>query len=442
MARRNPQRPLPPGSFEERFDKGYLDPAIWSISTGTGTVGDSPTNEASMSSANVDMSYGMLRLKLSQSDLGGGVYASVGSEIHTLASYSYGTYEFVGRMSSDSGDPTVAGNNVSGTISAFFNYKTNSETEIDFELEGLDARKDNIEMTNWKWDGIYFRGHAEGTTSVTMPTHQAEDTLIAIAFNNTSNTVPTVPAGWTTVTSAAGTSGQNRAMVIAYKIAASSSETSGTWTNAGKVAVLCYYGASLQGPIGACVIQGGSSSPQTITYPALTYSETEAEEWQRPWVIRGVGIKATNTNVEAGLTSGYTLRANDATNSNEIAIFDTNGATTGDTLSSTTTSTYSGTATGWFSFSLELVTNKSQGSYYTIPGLYTGFSHYKFVWSAAGTTFYVNGVQVASHTTVKPTAAAPIFINHWGTNNANFGGVATPGTDRYMFVSYVRFIPE
>jgi len=36
---------------------------------------------------------------------------------------------------------------------------------------------------------------------------------------------------------------------------------------------------------------------------------------------------------------------------------------------------------------------------------------------------------------------ATIRINHWGTHNVGWGGLATPNVNRYMFVKSVSFTP-
>jgi beta-glucanase (GH16 family) len=68
-----------------------------------------------------------------------------------------------------------------------------------------------------------------------------------------------------------------------------------------------------------------------------------------------------------------------------------------------------------------------------------GFHVYKYVWAAGKIDFYVDGMLVTSITSNVPTQAASPIINHWGTNSTGWGGVATPGVDRYMYVSNFTF---
>lgn len=70
-----------------------------------------------------------------------------------------------------------------------------------------------------------------------------------------------------------------------------------------------------------------------------------------------------------------------------------------------------------------------------------GFHKYAWVWSPGKIEFYRDDVLVATHTKVVPSEACPVILNHWGTNDVNWGGTATPGVDRYMFVKSFKFTP-
>jgi len=72
---------------------------------------------------------------------------------------------------------------------------------------------------------------------------------------------------------------------------------------------------------------------------------------------------------------------------------------------------------------------------------HTRFYNYKYVWTPTDITFFVDDEEVAHHTTVVPTTACPAFINHWGTNNTNWGGTATVGTPRYLWVKRFAYTP-
>src|SRR5208283_3036203 len=67
------------------------------------------------------------------------------------------------------------------------------------------------------------------------------------------------------------------------------------------------------------------------------------------------------------------------------------------------------------------------------------FHVYTFVWSATSVKFYIDGVLKSTCTSGIPTVAAVIDINFYGTNDTQWGGLATVGVTRYMYVKGVRF---
>jgi endo-1,3-1,4-beta-glycanase ExoK len=134
------------GSFSDNFSTGTLDPSKWLASNGFAPGTISGVNYGSFVPANVDLSKGMLCLKLQQQQGSSGIL-SVGGEIQSLTTYGYGTYDWVMRASSTSSTPTGSGSVVSGQISAGFSFVNNSQTEIDFEIEGQNPK--TVWMTNW-----------------------------------------------------------------------------------------------------------------------------------------------------------------------------------------------------------------------------------------------------------------------------------------------------
>lgn len=107
---------------------------------------------------------------------------------------------------------------------------------------------------------------AEANT-VTIPSgHQVGDFLLVFAFRDGSAVNPTVPAGWTTITNTLDTTSGSAS--VGWKIAASSSETSGTWTNATGLIVLVYRGVDNPSPWIAGTTSNAVST--TITYGGIT----------------------------------------------------------------------------------------------------------------------------------------------------------------------------
>jgi hypothetical protein len=71
-----------------------------------------------------------------------------------------------------------------------------------------------------------------------------------------------------------------------------------------------------------------------------------------------------------------------------------------------------------------------------------GFHKYSFIWSAGQVQFLIDDSLVSTTTANVPTEAAYPMINHWGTNDANFGGLATAGVTRYMYVKSFTFTAD
>jgi beta-glucanase (GH16 family) len=135
-----------PAVFSDHFSTGKLDTSKWLASNGPAPGNISGVNYGSFIPSNVDLSKGMLCLKVQQQQGPTGVH-SVGGELQSLTTFGYGTYEWVMRASSTSSTPTGPGSVVSGQISGAFTFVNNSQTEIDFEIEGQNPN--TLWTTNW-----------------------------------------------------------------------------------------------------------------------------------------------------------------------------------------------------------------------------------------------------------------------------------------------------
>ncbi|AKJ72194.1 hypothetical protein TPA4_29 [Tsukamurella phage TPA4] len=121
-------------------------------------------------------------------------------------------------------------------------------------------------------DGGYI-----GTTSGTLPTHAAGDLILMFSSRNTSSAA-TMPGGWIDLGVRTSTVVSIRA---AYKIAASSSETSGTWTNSNELSCRVYRlpGELAAGPTVTFAngTSGGATFPDlTVTAPVVGYVRAAA----------------------------------------------------------------------------------------------------------------------------------------------------------------------
>ncbi len=191
--------PVSAQAFTDEFNKGKLDPSEWIVSSGKAP------QDGKFDPANVDLSEGLLRLRVTQSRGPNGIVSS-GGEITTKRVFGYGTYEFTMRMGSTSETATGPGKPASGSVSAGFNFINNSQTEIDIEYPGNDPGK--VHLTTWinpmpeknptvkESDAIAMEGLAESFHTfgfVWYPGHvewYIDGKLVAVHKKN----VPTVPA--------------------------------------------------------------------------------------------------------------------------------------------------------------------------------------------------------------------------------------------------------
>jgi surface protein len=186
---------------------------------------------------------------------------------------------------------------------------------------------------------ITYIGAAEGTDSATLPAHQAGDLILAFAFRSGSTTATTLPSGWTNILASGANVTHGR---LAFKVAESSSETTGTWTDATRVVFLVYRNAEVGGITLASLRSTATGSSTTVSYDA-------ASAWQDlAWTVAFMGHRSTDNS--DGLPSGLTSRS--STNASARML----GADSTDITNTwaTTTVNIGGTASGWRTFVLRL----------------------------------------------------------------------------------------
>ena len=69
------------------------------------------------------------------------------------------------------------------------------------------------------------------------------------------------------------------------------------------------------------------------------------------------------------------------------------------------------------------------------------FHTLSFKWYPDKCEFYVDDVLQAIHLKVVPSLPAKPMINHWGTHNSNWGGLATLDVERSIIVRSFSFTP-
>jgi len=202
-----------------------------------------------------------------------------------------------------------------------------------------------------------------GNSIASCTSVQIGDLLVVFAYNNSSSTAPTKPATFTQISSSLTNtgSGTNGSCNQGWKIAASNSEGSNTWTNATAMVMHVYRGVNASSPIGANIAtQSGNNSGTTVTYGNGTTSLTVADgtSW---WVA--FGARTAGQIGKSALPTGMTLQSSAADPVLSFPIVwgsDTNGGT-----SSNWTAVTVGTFTNsvkYLSVLIEIKGNHSPGA--------------------------------------------------------------------------------
>lgn len=186
-------------------------------------------------------------------------------------------------------------------------------------------------------------GEKTTTALSAMPSHQVGDYLIMVAYRDGFTTPPSLPAGWTDISSPTGDN--SNSMRVGYKIAASTSEVSGTWTNATNLVCGSYRGVA---SIGAVAVNSGLTS--SVALPNLTLQNTDGSSL----VVGGLGHRSGANSLASGLSGGtamtYRGGYEGSGTEQDMALWDTNvgvSSFTGGAISYATTS-------GWRTAAVEL----------------------------------------------------------------------------------------
>lgn len=207
-------------------------------------------------------------------------------------------------------------------------------------------------------------GTATGTTSVTIPPHQAGDLILAFAPRDGSNTLPTLPTGqdWASVLAPVGAN--TISARVAAKTADGSSETTGTFTSATSLIVEVWRprpGYVLS--IGDAASATGAST--TVSYPALTLQDPSGNSV----VVGFAAHRSVNTTLESPPT-GMINRAAVLDATDEAVAHDTDSGVSSWPL---TTKSVGGTSSGWFGATVEIKVAAAGAAAYTLtaaPGAY------------------------------------------------------------------------
>ena len=113
---------------------------------------------------------------------------------------------------------------------------------------------------------ISLVGSAEANSdSIAIPAHQINDLILIYAYNDAQTTAVTIPSGFTNISGVVmGSFGYTR---VACKLATSTSETSGTWTNADHLIVLVFRGGT-DALVNAEFLATNSATSTAVNYGA------------------------------------------------------------------------------------------------------------------------------------------------------------------------------
>ena len=176
--------------------------------------------------------------------------------------------------------------------------------------------------------------------TVTPPTHLAGDTLVAIVARHGNHVAPTVPAGWLVLQYRPVTTGTvTRCLIVAVKIAATNTETFGTWTNATHVMCAVYRATNiLVGGGSTCTGQNATTSVQYVALLSHTAVSTQTNRFMTASSLMIAAAYVTeNTSAIATPPAGTTHRATlTGVTNGRLVLFDTNGGVASWPLTSVT----------------------------------------------------------------------------------------------------------
>jgi hypothetical protein len=185
---------------------------------------------------------------------------------------------------------------------------------------------------------------AEATT-VTIPTgHKVGDLIIIFAFRDGSVTNPTIPAGWTSITNTFD--GTTCSVSVAWKIATSAAETSGTWTNATGLLCIVLRGNDNLAP----VIDSNTSSGATNTVTFNSLSDATLKGACGYYIFAFLAHRSVDTTIDVTPPTGMSTIHSLLGATQDMAIYEASA----DDVWPSTNVAISATASGWQSMVLAI----------------------------------------------------------------------------------------
>ena len=178
---------------------------------------------------------------------------------------------------------------------------------------------------------VAFVGAASAeATSLTLPTHQAGDLLVLLVARFGGAAAPVIPSGWSIVQVHNDNVGTVRFMHIAYRVATSSAEISGTWTDASMIMAAVYRDTNNLHVLAGRSDRGVVRNSTTVTYPAVQLASATNQAFRMhaaSSVLVGAFMSTESTGVGSAAPSGMTNRATFAgASTGYLALHDTTSA--------------------------------------------------------------------------------------------------------------------
>jgi hypothetical protein len=177
-------------------------------------------------------------------------------------------------------------------------------------------------------------------TTITLGTHAKGDLLMIFGYRDASATAPTLPSGWYNLMATAASS---PSLVVAWKIAASSSESSGTWTNASTLHSIVYR-AGTGNIVIPTILQTNIATTTTPTFGAPAVTGTFPTNIDDYWIVGMMGMRNSSNNLQSATWTGLSNVTSSTDGSSwQVVVNDSNATRTTAWTSQSATVTTSAT---------------------------------------------------------------------------------------------------
>lgn len=200
--------------------------------------------------------------------------------------------------------------------------------------------------------------------TVTIGTHAKGDLLMIFGYRDASATAPTLPAGWYNLLA---TPTSSPSLVVGWKIAASSIETIGTWTNANTLHSVVYR-AGTGNIVIPTIISTAIGTSTTPSFGAPAVAGTFPTNQDDYWIVGMMGMRNSSNNLQSATWTGLSNVTSSTDGSSwQVVVNDSNAtranAWTSQSATVTTSATWRSAVVGL----IEFPTQSASGGGLIIP---------------------------------------------------------------------------